>query len=107
MCAVCNLFIDVLDLCPSGGDDLVAVATLEEDDARRFDARLVLVVEEEVLVEREPALAPLSRVGAFFVQVTAEGAVRSRLRRQQLQLAFVNPKGLLHGGGERQTSTND
>lgn len=58
----------------------LTVATLEQGDARRTRARLVLVVEQQVLVEREPTLLPLARIRAAFPQRPAERVLDAGLR---------------------------
>jgi len=80
-------------------DDAFAVATLEQRDAGWLRTGVVLVVEEQILVEREPAQLPLARVVSTLPQKSAQGAVDFGLRGEVQQLRLVHADALLHGGG--------
>lgn len=67
--------LDGLLLACRRGEEPLAVAALQEDDSYGPGGVLAVVVEEEVLVEAEPAEEPLGAVGTALVQVAGVAAV--------------------------------
>ena len=74
----------------------LAVAAFEQGDARRSRTRVVLEVEQEILVEREPSLLPFSGVGTALPERCTQSVFYTRLRWQIHQLSLVNSYCFLH-----------
>lgn len=77
-------------------NDPLAVAALEQGYSGWFWTGVVLIVKQQVLIERKPSKLPLASVRALFVQVAIEGVLHARLGCQVQQLRLIYSNSLLH-----------
>ena len=80
------LLVDVPPFAGAGRHRPFAVAPFEQRHAGRLGTGVVLVVEEQVLIEGEPAQVPLAGIGALLVQVSADGVLHASLGSEVQQL---------------------
>lgn len=72
------------------------MTALKESNSGQFRVGIALKVEEEVLVENEPALSPLARVGALLVQVSFQRVFEAGPGGQKQKMGLVDTNALLH-----------
>lgn len=72
------------------------MTAFKESHSGQLGVGIAVEVEEEVLVENEPALSPLARVGAFLVQVSFERVFEAGPGGQKQKMSLVDTDALLH-----------
>ena len=75
---------------------MLAVGTLEQKESHGLHTRIVLVVEQEVLIEYEVLLLPAKTLSRLLPQVCREREVVLGLVRQVYILVLVVPQTTLH-----------
>lgn len=91
-----HLLLGLLAFRSRRGDNPVAVAPFQQSNARRTRGRLVLVVEQHVLVEHEVPQLPFAHVGAAFIQVSTNSVLHLGFVGQVEQLGLADANILLH-----------